>query len=94
MVLFVVVSIAFGVGCFLDLRSSLRKRELMPFFRDKNGIFAPVKYALICACFWVLFFLIARFADMWTATALCMIPAVLTRVIISIRNRKITTVGK
>ena len=94
MTLFIVVSVGFAVGCFLDLRSSLHKRELMPFFRDQRGIFSPVRYVGICAGFWLGFFLFGYFADMWTASALCMIPAIATRVFISIRNRKIAAVIK
>jgi hypothetical protein len=94
MVLFIIVSVAYAAGVILDLRSSLGKRELMPFFQDGRKIFWPVRYVAICAGFWVLFFCFAKFAGMWTASALCMIPAVATRVFISIRNRKIPVVGK
>lgn len=89
MILFIVTSIAYAVGVILDLRSSLNKRELMPFFRDKQKIFSPIRYVLICAGFWVVFFLFGKLADMWTEAALCMIPAVATRIFISMRNRRI-----
>ena len=94
MFLFIIASIAFGVGAFLDARSSLGKRELMPFFRDKQKIFSPVRYALITAGFWVLFFVIAKISGAWAGTSLAMIPAIATRVFISIRNRKIAVARK